>query len=97
MYSSAQPVIVERHLPLMPMGLISPACCWASIDDDLNHMFHIAHGRGTVMTQSGIIRFAAPCAPRGEPAREIRDFTSPRRRGDDRTVPEACPRNRSFS
>ena len=36
MYSSAQPVIVERHLPLMPMGLISPACCWASIDDDSN-------------------------------------------------------------
>jgi len=69
MYSSAQPVIVERHLPLMPMGLISPACCWASIDDDLNYMFHIAHGRGTVMTQSGIIRFAAPCAviiPAGE-------------------------------
>ena len=69
MYSSAQPVIVERHLPLMPMGLISPACCWASIDDDLNYMFHIAHGRGTVMTQSGIIRFTAPCAviiPAGE-------------------------------
>ena len=69
MYSNAQPVIVERHLPLMPMGLISQACCWASIDDDLNYMFHIAHGRGTVMTQSGIIRFAAPCAviiPAGE-------------------------------
>ena len=37
MYSNAQPVIVERHLPLMPMGLISPACCWASIDDDLTY------------------------------------------------------------
>ena len=69
MYSNAQPVIVERHLPLMPMGLISPACCWASIDDDLNYVFHIAHGRGTVVTQSGVMRFAAPCAvivPAGE-------------------------------
>ena len=67
MYSNALPVIVERHLPLMPMGLISPACCWASIDDDLNYMFHIAHGRGTVMTQSGVIRFC--CALRGDRAR----------------------------
>ena len=62
MYAPAQPVIIERHLPLMPMGLISPACSWASIDDDLNYMFHVVHGRGTVTTQSGVIRFAAPCA-----------------------------------
>ena len=39
MYSNAQPVIVERHLPLLPMGLVSPACCWASIDDDLELYF----------------------------------------------------------
>ncbi len=62
MHSNALPVMVERHLPLLPMGLISPAFSWASIDDDLNYIFHIASGRGTVITQSGVMRFSAPCA-----------------------------------
>jgi len=69
MHSNALPIAVERHLPLLPMGLVSPACCWASIDDDLNYIFHIANGRGTVSTESGVIRFCAPCAvivPAGE-------------------------------
>ncbi|HXS05480.1 MAG TPA: helix-turn-helix domain-containing protein [Rhizomicrobium sp.] len=69
MHSTALPIVVERHLPLLPMGLVSPACCWASIDDDLNYIFHIANGRGTVSTDSGVIRFCAPCAvivPSGE-------------------------------
>jgi len=69
MHSNALPIAVERHLPLLPMGLVSPACCWASIDDDLNYIFHIANGRGTVSTENGVIRFCAPCAvivPAGE-------------------------------
>ena len=69
MHSTALPIVVERHLPPLPMGLVSPACCWASIDDDLNYIFHIANGRGTVTTESGVIRFCAPCAvivPSGE-------------------------------
>jgi hypothetical protein len=69
MYSNALPVIVDRHLPLLPMGLVSPAFSWASVDDDLNYIFHIASGRGTVITQSGVMRFSAPCAvivPAGE-------------------------------
>jgi AraC family transcriptional regulator, transcriptional activator of pobA len=69
MHSNALPVMVERHLPLLPMGLVSPAFCWASVDDDLNYIFHIASGRGTVTTQSGVMRFSAPCAvivPAGE-------------------------------
>ena len=69
MHANALPIAVERHLPLLPMGLVSPACCWASVDDDLNYIFHIANGRGTVSTDSGVIRFCAPCAvivPSGE-------------------------------
>ena len=69
MHSNALPVMVERHLPLLPMGLISPAFSWAGIDDDQNYIFYIASGRGTVITQSGVMRFAAPCAvivPAGE-------------------------------
>lgn len=61
--------MVERHLLLLPMGLVSPAFSWASIDDDQNYIFYIASGRGMVTTQGGIMRFAAPAAvilPAGE-------------------------------
>ena len=64
-----QPIIVERHLPLLPLGLVSPACCWAPVDDDLNYMFHVANGRGTIMIQNRAVQFSAPCAlivPAGE-------------------------------
>ena len=73
MHSNALPIAVERHLPLLPMGLVSPACCWASVDDDLNYIFHIANGRGTVNTASGVIRFCAPCAVI-VPSGEVHDF-----------------------
>ena len=64
-----QPIIVERHLPLLPLGLVSPACCWAPVDDDLNYIFHVANGGGTIMIQNRAVQFSAPCAlivPAGE-------------------------------
>ena len=57
-----QPIIVERHLPLLPLGLVSPACCWAPVDDDLNYIFHVANGGGTIMIQNRAVQFSAPCA-----------------------------------
>jgi AraC family transcriptional regulator, transcriptional activator of pobA len=46
----------------LPLGLVSPACCWAPVDDDLNYIFHIANGRGTIMIQNRAVQFTAPCA-----------------------------------
>ncbi|MGH6828843.1 MAG: helix-turn-helix domain-containing protein [Rhizomicrobium sp.] len=57
-----QPIVVERHLPVLPLGLVSPACCWAPVDDDLNYVFHIANGGGTVVIRDRAMPFTAPCA-----------------------------------
>src|SRR5215469_1561605 len=62
MDTTFQPIIVEQHLPLLPLGLVSPACCWASVDDDLNYIFHVANGRGTIMIHNRAVQFTAPCA-----------------------------------
>jgi len=73
MHADALPVTIKNHLPILPMGLSSPACSWASIDEELNYIFPLAHGRGTVTTHDDVMHFSAPCAV-VIPAGDAHDF-----------------------